>query len=110
MIEKCINFLINNKKYDSAFMAYKTHKNFWYLDKNKKPNRLNKNFDRVRQNRAMIYREDTGLACATRRKVILSGNRIGKKTKIITHNFELGSLDIHKLEDLKLAEKIIKII
>ena len=49
MIEKCVNFLINNKKYDSAFVAYKTHKNFWYLDKNKRPKRLNKNFDRVRQ-------------------------------------------------------------
>ena len=31
-------------------------------------------------------------------------------TWTITHNFELGSLDIHKREDLKLAEKIIKII
>ena len=110
MIEKCIYTLIKNKKYDSAFVAYKTHKNFWYLDKKNRPMRLNKNYDLVRQNRSMLYREDTGLACASRREVILSGKRIGNKVKIIPHQYELGTLDIHNLNDLKLIKKIKKVI
>ena len=50
MIKKCVQTLINDKKIDSCFVAYETHKNFWRIDKSGKPKRINKfNYDKVRQ-------------------------------------------------------------
>ncbi len=110
MIKKCVQTLINDKKIDSCFVAYETHKNFWRIDKSGKPKRINKfNYDTVRQKKNNLYREDTGLVCASRRNIILKGKRIGGKIKIIPHDYDLGSIDIHNHKQLKIAEKIINI-
>lgn len=111
MIDECIKRILNNKKIDCAFMAYKTHKNFWIKNSRGKPDRVNKKkYDTVRQNRSSIYREDTGLACASKRKIILAGKRIGGNVEIVPHEYDLGSIDIHDLKQLKIAEKIKKIL
>ncbi len=110
MIKKCVQTLINDKKIDSCFVAYETHKNFWRIDKSGKPKRINKfNYDKVRQKKNNLYREDTGLVCASRRNTILKGKRIGGKIKIIPHDYDLGLIDIHNQKQLKLAEQILNI-
>ena len=110
MINKCIQTLINDKKIGSCFVAYETHKNFWRIDKSGKPRRINQfKYDTVRQKKNNLYREDTGLVCATRRNIILKGKRIGGKIKIIPHDYDLGSIDINNQKQLKFAEKIINI-
>ncbi len=108
MIEKCIQTLIDEPQYDSAFMAYTSHKNFWQVV-NHQATRLTPMSELGRQNKPPIYREDTGLACASRRELILQGRRIGDHPKIIPHDSELSSIDIHTEEDLFHAEMALKI-
>tara|TARA_B100000700_G_C14931880_1_gene802348 strand:- start:50 stop:757 length:708 start_codon:yes stop_codon:yes gene_type:complete len=103
-IDKCVEYLYKNKKIDSAFFGYKTSKNYWEL-KNGKWKRLKKwmKVYSSRQIRKTIVREDTGLACASRSELWRKGRRIGDNVKIFTNEDSFSHIDIHTLEDLKLA-------
>ncbi len=109
-IDKCVEYLHKNKKIESVFFGYKTSKNYWEY-KNGKWMRLKK-WMRIyssRQIRKTIVREDTGLACASRSELWRKGKRIGDKVKIFTNEDSFSHIDIHTLEDLKLAEAAKKI-
>ena len=56
-----------------------------------------------------IAREDTGLACASRAHLWRKGRRIGDRVEIITNNESFSSIDIHDIDDLKLAKSALKI-
>ena len=61
-----------------------------------------------RQEKKPIYREDTGLACASRASLWRAGKRIGNNVEIIINeNFET-SIDIHDEFDFFLAEKALE--
>jgi CMP-N,N'-diacetyllegionaminic acid synthase len=108
-IQKCVKILKNNNKYQSVFSGHATHKNFWIFEKNKWT-RL-KPFMKIyasRQIKKIIAREDTGLACASRASLWRSGRRIGDKVKILINNDSFTSLDIHNIEDFKIAEYAFK--
>lgn len=109
-IEKVIDTLIKNPKIQSCFVTSRTHKNYWFYDNNKKIKRIHpmmKNYS-SRQEKKPIFREDTGLASATRASLWRKGKRIGDKVKIIeTDNFET-SIDIHSKFDFYLAKKSIE--
>lgn len=106
IIDQCISKLIANPKIDTAFAAQVTHKNYWISEGSgfKRLNRLKDKQYLPRQSKKPIFREDTGIACATRLKVLLSGNRIGRNIEIVKYDYLLSSLDIHGLEDFKLAK------
>ena len=109
-IDNCVKYLIKNPKIESVFYGYKTSKNFWEC-KNGNWKRLKKwmKIYSSRQIRKTIVREDTGLACASRSYLWRQGKRIGDKVKIMTNEDSFSSIDIHTIEDLKLAEAAIKI-
>lgn len=104
-IDKCIKKLFYNKKIESVFSGHSTHKNFWEL-KNNKWVRLKKSMKvySSRQKKKPIIREDTGIACASRAELWRNGRRIGDNVEIITNNETLTSIDIHNLQDFKLAK------
>tara|TARA_B100001057_G_scaffold313362_1_gene313524 strand:- start:209 stop:943 length:735 start_codon:yes stop_codon:yes gene_type:complete len=109
-ITSAINKLKSNTALDSVFSASPTHKNFWYKDKDGKFKRVLKKMEVYsnRQEKEPIYREDTGLACASRSHLWRSGRRIGNNVEIImTDNFET-SIDIHDDFDFFLAEKALE--
>ena len=61
-----------------------------------------------RQEKEPIYREDTGLACASRAQLWRDGKRIGDNVDfILNENFET-SIDIHSEFDFFLAEKVLE--
>jgi CMP-N-acetylneuraminic acid synthetase len=104
-IKDCVEIIKINKKYDSVFSGHKTHKNFWIYE-NKKWVRV-KPFMKTyssRQVKKSIVREDTGLACASRAHLWRKGKRIGDKVKILINSDSFTSIDIHNLEDFKIAE------
>lgn len=108
-IQKCVKILKNNNKYQSVFSGYATHKNFWIFEKNKWT-RL-RPFMKIytsRQIKKTIVREDTGLACASRASLWRNGRRIGDKVKILINKDSFTSLDIHNIEDFKIAEYAFK--
>lgn len=109
MIRECVKRLKANPKLDSVFVAYKTHKNFWrwtpegYV-------RLAPDLAtyHARQERSQfIFREDAGLASATRSYVVRAGRRLGERVDIITTEDFRTSIDIHDPFDFWLAEKVL---
>ena len=60
-----------------------------------------------RQEKKPIYREDTGLVCASRASLWRKGKRIGNKV-ILLKNENPIDIDIHTEYDLYMANKAIK--
>lgn len=107
MIRACVERLAGNPSLDSVFSVYKTHKNFW--------RRRGDGYERLasdltygpRQQREPVYREDTGVACATRAEIVRGGRRIGTVVDIIPTDDFKTSIDIHTPFDFWLAEKVL---
>lgn len=110
IMDKCIKILLNNKNIKSAFAGYEYKKNFW-IDVNNKYKLLSPHVERnkPRQIRKPIFREDCGMALASRKKIILKKNKLFESPfEIVPYSSFHGFVDIHKLEDIKLAEILIK--
>lgn len=108
LIDECINNLIVNSKIDSSFIVTPLHKNFWKYKKGKAV-RINKaGVYLPRQKKMPIFREDTGLCLATRNKCITNTKRIGKNVKLVLNTSKIDMIDIHTMNDLNLANQIIK--
>jgi len=109
ILNLCIKKLIDNKKIDSAFAGYEMHKNFWIKRKSTftRISPLNE-INLPRQIKKTIYREDTGVALASRFKFLKKLKRIGKNVYIIRYKNSSGIVDIHSQEDLKIANFILK--
>ena len=109
LIRECVTRLKAHPELDSVFAAYQTHKNFWrWLPGGY--NRLAPDLAtyRARQERGQfIFREDAGLASASRSAVVRAGRRLGDRVDlVVTHDFRT-SIDIHTPFDFWLAEKIL---
>lgn len=109
-VDQVVAALIEDSLLESAFVANRTHKNFW----EKQPDGGNGEWGRLRdwmklysnrQVRVPVYREDTGLACASRAQLWRDGRRIGDRVKIIEADYTQCSLDIHDEFDLFLVEQ-----
>ena len=107
MIDAVIQRLLEDPALDSAFIAYPTHKNFWRKQENRYVRLAPDLAYGPRQTREPLYREDTGLACATRAAVIKQGKRIGERVAIVPNTDEASSIDIHTEFDFWLAEKVL---
>jgi CMP-N,N'-diacetyllegionaminic acid synthase len=108
-IKESVKILKNNNKYDSAFSVHQIYKHFWHYKNNKleKVSKWMKNYT-SRQIGSKLFREDTGLASATKAKFWRKGKRIGKKVYLIINHDSLTGIDIHNIHDLKLAEMALK--
>jgi len=104
-VAKAVNILKKNKKIDSAFSVHSFYKHIWHFEgkKLKKILPWMKNYT-SRQNAPDLYREDTGLASATRAKFWRKGKRIGKKVQLIINTDSFTGIDIHNKRDLYMAE------
>lgn len=106
-ITQAVNKLKANSDLESVFVVAKTHKNFWVRGQDGKPKRV---YDWMavygpRQTRTPLYREDTGLACASRASLIRAGRRIGDRVEFIETDDSATAIDIHNAFDLFLAEQ-----
>ena len=61
-----------------------------------------------RQEKKPIYREDTGLASASRSYLWRQGRRIGDNVEIMINEYFETSIDIHNDFDFFLAEKALE--
>lgn len=104
-IKEAVNILKRNKSIDSAFSVHSFYKHVWHK-KGKKFTKVSnwmKSYT-SRQVGQRLYREDTGLASATRAKFWRAGKRIGKKVSFIVNDDPFTGIDIHTKKDLYLAE------
>ena len=104
-IRKAVNILKKNSHIDSAFSVHGFYKHVWHKEgkKFKKVSKWMRSYT-SRQVGQRLYREDTGLASATRAKFWRKGKRIGKKVSFIINNEPFTGIDIHTKQDLYLAE------
>ena len=106
MLDECIKVLLENPEIESAFIGYKDHKNYW-IKKDSNFIRLTNFGNTARQLKTPVYREDTGLGCATRVDILRTGRRLGDKVVIIPNEDTASNVDIHDEFDLWLAEQIL---
>lgn len=107
MLEECVKALLDSPEIESAFVGYKDHKNYW-VKRGDDFVRLTNAGNTARQKKEPLYREDTGLGCATRVGVLRQGRRLGDKVVIIQNDDAASFIDIHTEFDLWLAEQILK--
>lgn len=107
IIDEVVGKLLADETLDSVFVATKTHKNFWRRQGGLMVRLAPDIAYGPRQSREPLYREDTGLACATRSSFIKQGRRIGNKVEIVVNDDDMPFVDIHDELDLWLAEKLI---
>lgn len=106
LVTEVVRRLVENDNLDTVFCGCAEYKNYWQKI-NGKYVRLDHREQLPRQIKEPIYREDTGLVCATRPAVIYSGRRIGDRVDIVIHSDPATKIDIHEAYDLFLAEKTI---
>lgn len=107
MIDETVKRLLDDPTLESAFVAYKTHKNFWRRKDGKFVRMAPDLAYGPRQKKEPVYREDTGLACATRASLIKAGKRLGERVDIIENDDDASSIDIHTEFDFWLADKVL---
>lgn len=105
LLDRVVEPLLQNENLDSVFVATKTHKNFWRMGDGGHT-RLASDIPPYgpRQKKEPLYREDTGLACATRANFIKEGRRVGDRIDIVVNDADIF-IDINDEIDFLLAEK-----
>ena len=105
-VESVIRNVLSDPTVDSSFVVYPDHKNYWrqYPDGFK---RTDERGHGSRQLKEKVFREDTGIACATRARFIKAGRRIGDTVVPVFNEDTCSAIDIHTEFDLWLAEKVI---
>ena len=106
IVTDVVNALIKDPDLDTAFAAKPDNKNYWNIEGGQVTRLSNHNYI-PRQARTPLYREDTGVALATRSHVIRAGKRIGEHAKIFSHENPGDFIDIHTEFDLWLANCLI---
>lgn len=107
LIDDVLEKLLDDPTLDSVFVVSRTHKNFWRKIDGKLVRLAPDIAYGPRQTREPLYREDTGLACATRTEFIRQGRRIGGRVQVVVNESHTPFVDIHDQIDLGLAEKLI---
>jgi CMP-N,N'-diacetyllegionaminic acid synthase len=110
-IRKAVTLLRDNPELDSAFSAHETSKNFWVRDTDSDQwvrvlPEMAHYMSRQNPKRRLLYREDTGVACATRAEIVRAGRRIGDKVELIINDDVRTGIDIHDEMDHWLAEQM----
>ena len=108
MIRECVEKLKKHPELDTVFSAYKTHKHYWHKSSEGFV-RLDAADYSARQGRGdrYLYREDQGVASATRAHLVRQGRRVGDKVDLIISDDFRTSIDIHTPFDFWLAEKVL---
>lgn len=105
-IDQAVQMLLDDDTLESAFVVQPDHKNYWKKEHDKYV-RLTSAIHIPRQLREPLYREDTGLGCASRVYLLIEqSRRVGDKVEVIVnHDFVV---DIHTEFDFWLAEKLLQ--
>ncbi|KPJ55329.1 hypothetical protein AMJ47_00440 [Parcubacteria bacterium DG_72] len=109
VIKQVVEKIIANPELDTVFTLTETRKNYW-RNKDNQWLRLANDIPPYgpRQKKPPLFREDTGLACATKAEFIKQGKRVGEKVDAVENKSDFWFMDIHEETDLWLAETVIQ--
>lgn len=111
-LRQAVETLRARPELDSVFSGHRTHKNFWERQEDGNWERLRPwmaVYSSRQVRRAVVVREDTGLACASRAWLWREGRRIGDRVEILVNDDDFTGIDIHREEDLQLAQAALRI-
>ena len=112
IIDECVQRLYVNPQLDTAVAGHGTVKKFWRLVDGKwtqLADDIDPGLGRQERASSLIYKEDHGVACASRSEVVLNTNHyVGTNVEIVPYEDERSFFDIDGYFDLWLADKIIK--
>ena len=92
---------------DSVFAAFEDTHAFWYLDDAGSLLPVMQAEDSTRGRRRPLYRELTGLVCATRASVVRGGEKIGRRVGIVPVREFGGLADTQDPAGRRLAERLV---
>ena len=107
IIPKVVDSLLRDPGLDTALAAKPDFKNYWMRQEGEAKRIWNHKYI-PRQVRTPLYREDTGVALASRSHLIKEGVRVGDTVKLIEHEHPGDFIDIHTEFDLWLANVLIE--
>jgi CMP-N-acetylneuraminic acid synthetase len=102
LITQVINTL-TQKDLDSVFTAYEEYHSFWVQSENGDLKRIDDDAFLPRQRKRPVYREVSGMVCATRAEFVKKGMRLGKKVGLIPLRDIHALIDTHDESGLWLA-------
>jgi len=107
LIDKVVQTLLENDL-DSVFVAHEERHSFWKPDAHGALTRVGEEEYVPRHLRRPIYREMSGLACATRAEFVRAGSRLGLRVGLVPIR-GLGAIaDMHDENGPWLAQKVLE--
>lgn len=106
IVDKVIQRLIDEPSADTVFPGFPTHKNYWRKVDGKWTKLAADIKYGPRQTREHLYKEETGIACASRAHVIRAGRRVGDVVDIVPYPEDAVFIDVESEFTLFLAEKV----
>ena len=107
IVHRVVERLLEDPTLDTVFPGFPTHKNYWRRQGNGWIKLAADIKYGPRQHREHLYREDTGIACASRAAVIRSGRRIGDKVDILPYSDDAVFIDIESEFTAWLADRVL---
>jgi CMP-N-acetylneuraminic acid synthetase len=108
LIDRVVDTLLKNDL-DSVFVAHEERHSFWTSDAHGTLSRVGEEEYAPRHLRKPIYREMSGLACATRAKFVRAGSRLGQRVGLVPIHGPSAIVDTHDENGLWLAKKILEL-
>ena len=105
LIDKIVETLLN-EDWDSVFVAYEETANFWHMEKGGLTP-VGEPGHAPRSARKPIYREISGMVCATRGEVVKRGDRLGYRVGMVPIRDVSGRVDVRSKVDLRIAESLL---
>jgi CMP-N,N'-diacetyllegionaminic acid synthase len=107
IVNQCIQRLIDDPTLDTCFPGFPTHKNYWRRQGDAWVKLAADIQYGPRQKREHLFREETGIACASRAHVIRACRRIGDKVDIVPYKDEAVFIDVEDEFTFWLAERVV---
>lgn len=105
LIDKIVRTLLE-ENWDSVFVAHEESGNFWSMEKDGlRP--VGEAGHAPRTRRKPIYREISGMVCATRGEVVKRGDRLGYRVGMVPVRGIAGRIDVRSKIDLEIAESLL---
>ena len=105
LIDRIVETLMS-QDLDSVFVAFEEGANFWFQD-NRGLTPIGEPGHAPRSERKPIYREISGMVCATRGEVIKRGDRLGYRVGMVPIRGISGRVDVRSKLDLEIAQALL---